>query len=69
MTGAFLVPGNAGIGSAHGFPPGRWVNVVAGLERTATVGSMAGIELAYHQGSNHYVLKTNLRVIIRAKCF
>jgi hypothetical protein len=92
LTGAFLVPGNAGIGSASGFPPparlarepywrhrgtapgyrvapGHWVNVVVGLKRTATVGSTAGIEVAYHQGSNHYLLKTNLKVIIRAKCF
>jgi hypothetical protein len=45
------------------------VNVVVGLKRTATVGSTAGIEVAYHQGSNHYLLKTNLKVIIRAKCF
>jgi hypothetical protein len=50
-------------------PPRHWVNVVVGLERTAKVGSTAGIEVAYHQGSNHYLLKTDLKVVIETKCF
>jgi hypothetical protein len=91
IIGAYLVPGNAGVGTAHGFPPpssevrepywrergtapgyrvppGRWINVVVGLDRTATVGSTAGIEVAYHEGSTHYLLKTNFKVILRGNC-
>ena len=52
----------------YGVPSGHWVNVVVGLERTAKVGSTAGVEVAYHQGSNHYLLKTHLKVTIEADC-
>ena len=91
LTGAYLAPGNVGIGAALSFPPPLgevnepyWrergtapgyrvpphhlVNVVVGLERTATVASTRGVEVAYHQGSSRYFLKTNWQVSIKAKC-
>ena len=50
-------------------PPHHVVNVIVGLERSAAVGSTNGVEVAYHQGRNHYLLKTNWKVTIKAKCF
>ncbi len=46
--------------------PGETIDVVAGLAPTShATASTAGIEVFYHDGSTHYELVFNLRVIIK----
>lgn len=53
--------------------PGEEVNVVVGLAPASrATGSTAGIEVLYQDGSTKYVLRSNIRVIVKvspARCF
>jgi hypothetical protein len=45
--------------------PGGWVNVVAGIAPTRRArDTSTGIVVWYHDGSKHFELRTNLRVIV-----
>jgi hypothetical protein len=54
-------------------PPGRHINVVAGIEPTGdATGSTAGIVVWYHDGNTHYQRRSMVRVVIKvspARCF
>jgi hypothetical protein len=46
-------------------PPGAWVNVVAGVEPTRKAkDTSTGIIVWYRDGSTHYELRTNVRMIV-----
>jgi len=45
--------------------PGRWVNVVAGVDPTRKAeDSSTGIVLWYHDGSQRFELRTNVRILV-----
>jgi hypothetical protein len=45
--------------------PGGWANVVAGVDPTREAeDSSTGIVLWYHDGSQHYELRTNVRILV-----
>ena len=50
--------------------PGQQVNLVYGLERTSNATtSTAGVVVLYHDGRTRYEPRTNLKVVIKNRCF